>query len=183
MSGFDLCQFQRLTALLTRIRAAGSEPAARLGVDRRSNFTFQQDAFLLVMNIHSKNSRQQRLGIRVKRILKQFIRRTGFNHRPQIHNADVIRNMADDRQIMRDKHVSQLILILQIHQQIQNLCLNGNIKRRNRLVTDNKFRVQRNRTRNTDTLTATAIQLMGVRVTEPFFHTHKIKQPIDLMTW
>ena len=42
---------------------------------------------------------------------------------------------------MRNEHVSQVELILQILHQVQNLCLNGNVKRGNRLIADDEFRV------------------------------------------
>ena len=52
----------------------------------------------------------------------------------------------------------------QIIQQIDNLRLNGNIQRRNRLVADDKFRSYRKRSRNADTLSLSAGKLMGITV-------------------
>lgn len=39
----------------------------------------------------------------------------------QIHDADVVRNMTNDRHIVRDKHIGDAQLILQIHQQVEDL--------------------------------------------------------------
>ena len=72
--------------------------------------------------------------------------------------------MLHDTQIMSDKQIGQSQLFLKILKHIDHLCLYRNIKRRNRLVTDNKLRVYRKRTGNTHTLPLSSGKLMGIPV-------------------
>ena len=68
---------------------------------------------------------------------------------------------------MGNKHIGQPILLLQILQQIQNLRLNGDVQRRYRLITDNKLRIHSQCPGNSNSLAASAVQLMGVGVGQP----------------
>ena len=63
---------------------------------------------------------------------------------------------------MRDEHIGQSSLLLKILKQVQDLRLNGNIQCRYRLIADDEFRIQRERSRDTDSLTASAVQLMRI---------------------
>ncbi|MCY1237838.1 hypothetical protein D9M72_505500 [compost metagenome] len=53
---------------------------------------------------------------------------------------------------MADEDVGQLELVLQIGEQVQDLCLNRKVERRYRLVEHQQLRVQHQRARNGDTL-------------------------------
>ncbi len=59
----------------------------------------------------------------------------------QIHNAHRIGNMLHHTQIVGDKQVGQLILLLQVLQKVNDLCLNGHIQSRHRLVADHELRI------------------------------------------
>ena len=74
-------------------------------------------------------------------ILENLFRTCKFHHVAQIHNHDIVGNVFHNAHVMRNEHVSQVELILQILHQVQNLCLNGNVKRGNRLIADDEFRV------------------------------------------
>ena len=58
MTGRDLFQSLRLMAAVAGIVAAGCETATGLGIDRRYQFTPEQDTLLLVQNIRRRNRRQ-----------------------------------------------------------------------------------------------------------------------------
>ena len=58
------------------------------------------------------------------------------------------------------------MLLLQLLQQVEHLCLNGDVQRGNRLVTDDELGVQGQGTGDADTLAAAAVQLMGVGVAQ-----------------
>ena len=72
--------------------------------------------------------------------------------------------MLHNGQIMCYKNIRQPVLFLQIHHQVQNLGLNGNVQRGNRLVADDKFRIQRQCAADADSLPAATVQLMRVAV-------------------
>ena len=57
-----------------------------------------------------------------------------------------------DRQVMGDEHVGQAHLLLQVFHQVQDLCLDGHVQRRYRLVAHDELRVHRQGAGNADSL-------------------------------
>lgn len=60
--------------------------------------------------------------------------------------------MFDNAQVMGDKYISQVILLLQTVKQVQYLRLDGYVQRGNRLITDDQLGIQGKRPGNIDTL-------------------------------
>ena len=114
-------------------------------------------------------------------LLEQLLCGSLFHNLAQIHNNDVVRNMLDNRHIVGNKDVGQTQIALQILQQVQHLCLNGNIQRGDGLIADDHFGVQRQRTGNADTLTAAAVQLVRVAVGETFCQGYRLHQFIHTL--
>ena len=77
---------------------------------------------------------------------------------------------------MGDKHIGKSHFILQVHQQIQNLCLNRNIQSRHRLITHDKFRVHRQRPGYADTLPPPAVQFMRISIGYSLCKSNRIHQ-------
>lgn len=65
---------------------------------------------------------------------------------------------------MGDEQVGQAHLLLQVLEHIHDLCLNGHVQCGDRLVADDEFRVERERTRDADTLALAAGELVRVAV-------------------
>ena len=63
---------------------------------------------------------------------------------------------------MRNKEHGQILFLLQLHQQVDNLRLDGNVQCGNRLVAEQKFRVDRQCAGNTDSLALSAGKFMDV---------------------
>ena len=63
---------------------------------------------------------------------------------------------------MGDEDDGQTQLFLQIVQQVDDLCLHGNVQRGNRLVGDDELRLHHQCTGDADALTLTAGELMGI---------------------
>ena len=82
-----------------------------------------------MINIHAGNGGDQRLGIGMQRHIKELICFTGLHQFTQIHHGNIIRDMSDNGKVVGDEYVGQIELLLQIHQQIENLSLNGNVQR------------------------------------------------------
>ena len=89
--------------------------------------------------------------------------------------------MTHHRKVMGDKHISKIHALLKIHQKIQDLRLNRNIQRRNRLVTDHKLRIQDQSPGDADSLAAAAVQLVGISHIETPGKTHGLHHLIDLL--
>ena len=84
------------------------------------------------------------------------------------------------RKVMCDEQICKPHLLLKILHQIQYLGLYGHIQGRDRLVADNKFRIQSQGSGNTDSLPAPAVQLMGIGVGKTVCQTYQIHHLPDL---
>ena len=94
MVGLDFFKLLRRMALFAHIFTSGCKPATGFRIDRGCNFTLQNDALFFVVNVCCGDGRDERLGVGMQRMLKQFLRGAGLNQLAQIHDADVIRNQA-----------------------------------------------------------------------------------------
>ena len=72
--------------------------------------------------------------------------------------ADVL----DDREIVRDEQIRHPELVLQIHQQIDDLCLHRHIERGNGFVANDQPRIGCERTRDAEALTLPARELVRI---------------------
>ena len=109
-----------------------------------------------------RNGPQQGLGIGMARRFKHRFDRSAFHNPPEIHDRNAIRDMAHHREIMADEQIRKFQFFLQIGQQVQNLCADGHIERRDRLVTDNQFRLHRNGAGNGDALALATGKFMRI---------------------
>ena len=132
-----------------------------------------------MVDVRHRDRSQQRLCVRMQGPEEQFLLRSLFNHLPQIHNKNVVRNIANDAQIMRNENIRYLGFLLDIEQEVDDLCLNRHIQCGNRFVADYKLRVQDQGTAYADALTASSVKFMGICIDQaarksygiPSFHT------------
>ena len=80
----------------------------------------------------------------------------------EIHHAHAVGDMAHHRQIVRHKEIGQAKLFLQILEHIDHLRLNGNVQCRDRLIADDKLRINRQSAGNSHSLPLTARKLMRI---------------------
>ena len=100
----------------------------------------------------------------MQRVVEQLSGIHDLDQVAQVHNADAVRNMADNSQVMRHKNVGKAQFFLQVSKQVDDLRLDGNVQGRNRLVADDQLRVARQRAGNTQALTLAAGHFMRVTV-------------------
>ena len=72
--------------------------------------------------------------------------------------------MPHDREIVCDEDVGKPELLLDVFEQVHDLCLDRDIERRHRLVEDHHLWVQRQSSRHADPLSLTSRELMGETV-------------------
>ena len=87
------------------------------------------------------HSREKQAGIRVNRIVEQCVFVPHLHNGAQIHNSQPVADIFYNREVMRDEQIGKAEFVLQIHHQVQYLCLDRDVQRRNRLVGNNKFRL------------------------------------------
>ena len=76
-------------------------------------------------------------------------------------DGDVVRDLGDDAEVVRDEHVADAELALQPRQQAQHLVLHRDVERRHRLVEVDELRLDRERPGDRDALTLAARELVG----------------------
>jgi len=62
--------------------------------------------------------------------------RREFDDAAEVHDADAVRDVVDDRKVVRDEEVREAHLALQVLHQVQHLGLHGDVERRRRFVAD-----------------------------------------------
>ena len=77
----------------------------------------------------------------MQRLLEQLFSRTGFHQLPQVHHRDIMGNVPHHGHIVGNEHIGQPLLLLQIHQKVQDLGLNGNIQSGYGFIADNELRI------------------------------------------
>lgn len=113
-----------LPAEVARVRAAWVEVAAPGRIDRGRNFTLQGLVLELPMRVGDRDSIQQGFRVGMARLLVECACGSQFDNPPKIHHRDPVADMLDDRQIMGNKQIAELILLLYLAQQVENLRLN-----------------------------------------------------------
>ena len=69
-------------------------------------------------------------------MIEDILRSALFDHASGVHDHDVVRHLGDYAQVVSDEHDGGIDAVLQLPQQIQNLCLDGDIQRSGGLVSD-----------------------------------------------
>ena len=80
---------------------------------------------------------------------------------------------------MGNKQISQTELILKFFKQVEDLCLHGHVKRAGRFVADDEFWFDRQCPRDTDPLTLTTGEFMGITAHGIRRHPDVVQQPLN----
>lgn len=182
MSGLILLVFGgHVLAYLGCVGATGMEAAALGRIGGRGDIALKHYAVHLYIGIGMRDRREESLGIGVEGVLEDVLLVTELNHSTKIHNAYLIRDELNYRQIVRNEEVGKVHRLLKLLQKIDYLCLNGNVERGYGLVTYDELGIYGQGARNTDTLTLTARKLVRISLvviiaqTAPF---HKLDNVI-----
>jgi hypothetical protein len=106
------------------------------------------------------NRSEQRLGIRVSGMMQYGLRRPGFHDFTKIHHGDIVTEMADQRDVMRDHQIAESAITLQRQEQIDDLSLHGDVEGGCRFIEHHQIRTGTQGSRNSDALALTAGKFM-----------------------
>src|SRR5215469_11001180 len=163
VAGADLPQCRDLTfASRFSIGAAGMKAAARWRIDRARDIAFQKAPLALDPRVGDWHRRQQGLGIRMQRVGEEGRFVGVLDDLTKVHHRDAVADMLDDREIVRDEQIGQVLFALQIHHQVDDLRLDRDVEGRNRLVADDQLGVQGQRSGDADALALSARKLVRV---------------------
>ncbi len=104
-------------------------------------------------------------------MVENRIGRAVFHDAATAHHSDIIRQIVNHAQIMRDENHSDTHFLYQIGKQVENLALDGDIERGDRFICQQQGRLRRYGTGNGNALALAAGKLMRILVhvlrTEP----------------
>src|SRR5690606_6750665 len=88
----------------------------------------------------------------------------GLHHSSEIHDDDSIGDMIDHTEVMADEQIGQVEALAQVHEEIDDLGLDGDVESRDAFVADEKLWPDGERTRDTDALTLTTGKLVRIAI-------------------
>ena len=138
-----------------RNRASWRECAALWGVNWRRWVAFEDDSFAFALDFWIGNGRcaEQGLCVSVERIFHDVDGVPNFNNFPEVHDGDSVCDVFYDRKIVRDENESEIHVSDESHDQVQDLGLDRDIKRRDGFVCDDEFWFWSQGARDGDSLT------------------------------
>ena len=148
MTGYQvtrLCLFQcwrRFPADLCHILAASVEQATVGRIGRARPLTGQKHRLHHLTGVGFRNRRHQVFGVGMLRRIIQFLGRCYLNDLAQVHHRNPVAGISDFREIVGDEQVSPVELHLKVGEEIDDLRLDRDVERRNRLIADDELRMQ-----------------------------------------
>ena len=107
---------------------------------------------------------EQVAGVRIPRVPENLCHRTLLDNTPLVHDGNRIGNSFDHGQVMGDQQDAHLVFSLNVHEQVQDLALNGDIKGGGRLIGNQQLWPAGQGHGNHDPLPLAAGELMRVGV-------------------
>ena len=160
--------------------AAGVEVAAARGIDRARDVAGQDHALApLDVRVRDRHGREQRLAVRMQRRGEQRALVGQLDDPPEIHHRDPVADVLDDRDVVGDEQVRELVLLLEVHQQVQHLSLDRDVEGGDGLVPDDEARAERQRPRDADALALPPGELVGELVHALGAKPHALEQRGD----
>ncbi len=151
-----------LAADLLGERAAGTEAAAGRRVDRARHVARQHDPLDVATGDRLGVRREECLRVRVQRPQEEILRGGELDDLAEIHHRDPVGDVADDGEVVRDEEIGEVELLLQLDEQVQDLGLDRDVERGDRLVGDDELRLQDERAGEADALALAAAELVRV---------------------
>ena len=116
-------------------------PAEKSALDGKPNFQIVSGHQRFGLGIGFRRftprlSGQQHFGVFMLGCCKQLFDRSLFHHLALLHDADIISHMLHDAKIMGDQQQGHAEFLLQVFEQLKNLCLHRYVKCRRRFISD-----------------------------------------------
>jgi len=85
----------------------------------------------------------------------------------EVHDRNAVRYMLNNQEVVSNKEIRELQLLLELFESIEDLGLNGDVERRNRFIANNEFRIKRKGSCDTNALALATREF--VRITGGLF--------------
>ncbi len=119
------------------------ERASAWWVDAARYVTLQQEAGAAPLHnrVGDRYRRQQRLGVRMRRLAEHILVGPHLDNTTEIHHADDIRNMTDNRKIMGDEHHGEIQSLPKLIEEFDDASLNADVQGGDWLVENQNVRL------------------------------------------
>jgi len=104
-------------------KATSREDTTRRQIDRALDTPSQNKGLLLMVRIRCRDSRDQRLRVRMEGIRVNFLCLCQFDNLAQVHDRNTVTDVVDQIQIMGYQEISQTEMPLEVFHQINDLGL------------------------------------------------------------
>jgi len=163
VAGCDLVRIGRNLAAHPHARGAACVEAASRGRVGGAWHVSLEDVLVAdALLADAGDDVEQGLGVGVARVVEQLRLGCELHHVSKVHDHDRIGDVLDDRQVVADEDVGQAEAALQLHEQVDDLRLDGDVERRDGLVADDDLRLEDDGPGDADTLALTTRELMGI---------------------
>src|SRR5438132_587464 len=158
------------------VGAAGMKSAAGRRINRARHVALGNDVLFLAACVKHRYRGQQCPRIGMLGVLIDRIALGGLDNFAEIHDSDPVANMLNDSQVVGDKKIREVHLLLEFLQEIDDLRLDGNIERRNRLIRNDEFGVHRQGAGDADALALAPAELVRIAAVVVFSQTDLMEQ-------
>ena len=122
----------------------------------------QDDPLPAEGRVGDRDGRHQGLRVRVLLVPEQLATVGQLGDPAEVHDRDPVADVLDDAHVVGDEHVGQPELALELLQQVQDLRLDRDVERGDRLVADDEVRLEDERPGDADALALAAGELVRV---------------------
>ena len=127
-------------AVATAVSAAGVAALPAFG-ERVAELAAGGLALLHLARIRDRDGGQERLRVGVLGSRVDLLGRADLDELAAVHDGDAVAHRADDGEVVRDEQVGEPEVVLQVLQQVEDLRLDRDVERGDRLVADDQLRV------------------------------------------
>src|SRR4051794_17156555 len=128
--------------------------------------------------IGHRNCREQCLRVLDLGAPVDLVRSALLDDLPEVHHRDPVTHPPDDSKIMGDEEVREPELVLEVLEEVEDLGLDRDVERRDRLVTHDQLRVQGQCTGDADALPLPPGELVRVAIDEVGTEPDDVEQPL-----
>jgi len=139
----------------------------------------EHDAAFSGVGVGARCSGEQGAGVGVFGVVVDLVAAAAFDDAAEVHHRDVVAEVFDDGEVVGDEQVREAELLLQFAKQVENLRLDGDVQRTDRLVADDEAGVERQGAGDADALALAAGELVGVAVSVFGFEADAFEQVFD----
>ena len=146
------------------VGATGVEVAAGGGIDGAGDVTGEDLSVESVSGVGGWNGAEQRFRVGVRGVLEDFFDGADFDDASEVHDGDLVGDVADDGEIVADEEVGEAEFFLEIFEQVEYLGLDGYVERGDRFVGDNEGGFDGECAGDADALALSSAEFIGVSI-------------------